>query len=41
MALIVGLIVVIAAIASSFTVSFQTLHVLDTMARMGDSAWVV
>lgn len=40
-ALIIGLIVAIAVTASSFNLSFQTLHDLATMANMGDSAWVI
>ncbi|MBJ7321733.1 MAG: DUF2637 domain-containing protein [Rhodococcus sp.] len=40
-ALIIGLIVAIVVTASSFNLSFQTLHDLATMANMGDSAWVI
>ena len=40
-ALGIGLIVAIAVTASSFKLSFSTLYDLATMARLGDSAWVI
>ncbi|OZD86513.1 hypothetical protein CH260_24025 [Rhodococcus sp. 05-2256-B2] len=40
-ALGIGLVVAIAVTASSFKLSFSTLYDLATMARLGDSAWVI